>query len=77
MRSTYFSSVAFAPSMLHSVIAQDVIPTDLSAGFSGQVQVSFNGEANEGFKSGTSFSKAGETAFSAKLPLVRSDTKQR
>ncbi|KAF2689591.1 hypothetical protein K458DRAFT_292398 [Lentithecium fluviatile CBS 122367] len=58
--------------MVQFAVAQDSVPSDLTAGFDLSLQASFTGEANEGFKDGTSFTKD-EVATEPSFALGDSD----
>jgi hypothetical protein len=57
MRSTLFCRAALTASMLQFAVAQGTVPADFGSDFSLELQVSYTGDASNGFKDGTSFSK--------------------
>lgn len=61
MRSISLRQVVLVAALTGLSAAQesDVIPQDLQSGFNTELQVSYTGEANNGFKDGSQFSKDG------------------
>jgi hypothetical protein len=66
----YLRATAFVATLLHHTIAlpqqSNIVPEDLRGGFVSQgteVQVSYTGEAVNGFKDGTSFNKDGRFRY--------------
>jgi hypothetical protein len=55
MRSTFFSRAALAASVLGLAAAQ--VPSDFGSTFDLTLQVSYTGDASEGFKDGSKFTK--------------------
>jgi hypothetical protein len=79
MRSTIFSRVALAASMLQFAVAQGSVPSDLGSDFTFELQASFTGDSSNGFKDGATFSKErkqfpSDTNY---LPRIQTNTKQR
>ena len=74
MRSTYFCRAAFAVSMLQSAFAQGTVPSDFGSDFTLELQVSYTGDASNGFKSGTTFSKAGKKRLEEYLLRASTNT---
>ena len=65
MYSIRLHDAVFAATLLGQTIAQaqngnsKIVPQDLQSGFSDQVQVSYTGDADNGFVDGTTFGKNG------------------
>lgn len=57
MRFSSFRHAAVAASLFRFTAAQNSVPTDLKGDGSNEIQVSYTGEAQNGFRDGTSFTK--------------------
>jgi hypothetical protein len=67
MRSLSIRQAVLVAALIELAAGQesDVIPQDLQGGFNTELQVSYTGEANNGFQDGTQFSKDGMSSPTA------------